>query len=137
MANVIRALASGPSRGKLLKLNAGGTGMGEEAGHALLEALREGAWPKLEKLSCNRNGLGDGIVGEGLAEVVEGGVGSWLKSLDVQWCDMTEAGGERLCLALRRGALPRLEHLMVHKRLGVDWRSAVADRAKPVEISRY
>jgi len=84
MAEVVRALASG-NCSHLVSLSISNTGMGQEAGEAILAALRNRSWPALEKLLVTYNhGLPDTWQHE-LAVVLEGGGGRRLKELGVEY----------------------------------------------------
>ena len=77
---------------------------------AVLEALREDKWPKLEELKVDVECLPEGF-GRNLAEILQGGAGSNLEVIEVS-CDSLESLGE-VVRVLREGACPKLRWLYV------------------------
>ena len=75
---------------------------------ALLDALRDNKWPKLEKLNVNSSHLPEGFVSN-LANIVQGGACSSVTKIEV-FCDSRERGLE-LGQVLLEGACPKLEML--------------------------
>lgn len=85
------------------------TGMGEEAGQALLETLLRGPWLYLKRieLSSNRD-LGNDVVGMGLAEVLERNKFPRLQTLNVYRTGLSQEGVDRLLGVIEKGACPML-----------------------------
>jgi Ran GTPase-activating protein (RanGAP) involved in mRNA processing and transport len=137
VAQVIEALSGGRCPNPR-SLGMRETGMGEEAGQALLQALRDKAWPQLARLDVASNGLlGDATVGVGLAEVLERGACPRLEELAIEECGLSKEGGERLRQALMSGACPKLKKLCVDEDLDVDWEEAMASCDDEVMIIRF
>lgn len=137
MAAVLKAMGVEGACPDLRLLQINETNMKQAAGKALLKALRDKAWPKLNELILWDNpGL---KVGVGLGEVLEAGGGQALERLDTQNTGMTGKGARRLCEALRRGACPMLYDLKVDDELraadsGVDWQGALGARTKKMTV---
>lgn len=73
-------------------------GMREQAGQALLDGLRDNAWPHLNELDVSDNpDLGDEILVDGLIEVLEGGACSKLEEMIASRTTLT-GEGKRGCL---------------------------------------
>ena len=97
---------------RLKILTLGNTAIGDAGLVALAPALRRR--PALENLGLSRDPLGD----EGLAALVApppptGGLAK-LKSLDLSYTQVTNAGCAALAAAIDSGALPALEHVQLH-----------------------
>jgi len=109
------ALVAALGRGALPRLKflyLGNTAIGDAGLVALAPALRRR--PALENLGLSRDPLGD----EGLAALVApppptGGLAK-LKSLDLSYTQVTNAGCAALAAAIDSGALPALEHVQLH-----------------------
>ena len=83
----------------------------KETDTALLAALRDGQWPKLETLQILRYEADEGLLYE-LASVLEEGGGVNLKDLDID-CASVESMRSRLGCVLHAGACPKLKSLNV------------------------
>jgi len=103
MADVIKAL--GTACPGMQWFSACTTGMGSQAGEALLQVLREGRWRHLSYLAVSENpDLGDAIVGFGLAQVIASGTLPQLSSLYISGCGLREEGAEHLVEAFKQGS---------------------------------
>ena len=108
-----------PVRQTLKELKVGKTGMGEQAGQALVQTLRDGAWPDLRYLDLGSySDQPDERLRDDVLEVLEGGAGSKLEELIVSEKIMPHAMLVRLCIALRNGMIPCLRELDVCARPG-------------------
>ena len=132
MAAVVRALAS--SCPKLMSLSASNTGMSEEAGHALLDALRDGAWPWLDSLAINDNLFPTNVLGANLAEALLGGKMPYLKDLSLIDCGLNEECANELAAGFARGACPRLASLGIESRWQVVFEGCLTSRGNEVVV---
>ena len=83
----------------------------EQAGTAIFDALRDGKWPKLEKLEIKRHKTPDEW-GLRLAAILEGGAGGNLRRLALY--DVPDAIVRELGRVLHEGACPKLRSLGVY-----------------------
>ena len=133
MAQIITTLGSG-RYAHLRSISAFDTGMGQLAGQALVQVLRAEAWPDLEALGLLQNpDLGD-VVGIGIAGAFAAGAGARLDKLVVRDIGLTEVGARSLLEALRAGACPILDVLLVDHWENVDWDLGNADRIKRFKV---
>ena len=110
MVKLLLALSSGNCQ-DLRLLSAWNAGMGEEAGHALVDALKRDAWPRLHTLSVRTASLG----GEWLcclASVLKDRAGLSLERIRLS-CVVTAEGFHELSRAFRQGACPMLKYFSV------------------------
>lgn len=99
------------------------TGMGQEAGQALLQILHERCWPSLNDIDISGNPhLGNDLVGVELASVLEEGSLPQLERLNVGNTGLGREGAERLLGGLIEKAsvcCPKLEEVTVAQ-CGID-----------------
>ena len=107
MAEIIRGLALGCPA--LEALFADEAGLGKISGEALVQGLRENAWPSLNDLLLSENPLLGPTFGLSLADVLVQGAGSKLTGLHIDGCEVGEMAVQRLKDAFKAGACPRLD----------------------------
>lgn len=101
-------------------------GMGPLSGAILLEALQERCWPRLEVLGISDNpALGKKVL-EGVVEVIEDRMLTYVEAFYLNKSGMSQQSGERLLRALKEGACPVLDEVGVDSDLGIDWKEGLA-----------